>query len=60
MRWIPTSLNSDLMRSDPIINLLLITHKLHQKDDFREAALEVMEGKLRIAKLNGNFFTSYV
>lgn len=59
MRLIPASLNSDLMRSDPIINLLLITHELHQKDDFREAALELMEGKLRITKLNGDFFTFY-
>lgn len=59
MRWIPASFNSDLMRSGPIINLLMITHKLHQTDDFREVALKVMEGKVRTRKFNEDFFTFY-
>lgn len=47
------------MRSDPIINLLMITQKLHQKDDFREVSLKVMEGKVKIRKLNVDFITFY-
>lgn len=38
------------MRLDAIINLFMVTDKLHQKDDFREVALKVMEANIRIRK----------
>lgn len=41
------------MRLDPIINLFMVADKLHRKDGFKEAALQVMGSSIRMRTWNG-------